>query len=213
MVRNFLWVTLALSVVFLIQCSSDSRPKLSRAEQQLVIAEIQKRRADKDRFFKQSSASPLLPEDRKTFTGLSYYPIDLNWRFVGPLHILKEQPVDSLWDSGGEKRAARKYGYFEFRYQGKPYRLLVYQLLEGGLSGDESLFLAFTDETSGKETYGGGRYIDVERNAKGQLIVDFNLAYNPYCAYNPNYLCALPPAENHLPFPVRAGEKNFKQHQ
>ncbi len=208
----FLWSSLILILAFFLQCGNDSRPKLSRAEQQLITQEIQKRRAEKDRFFKQSPASPLLPEDRRNFTGLAYYPIDLNWRFVGPLHILEEQPVDSLWDSGGQKRAARKYGYFEFRYNGETYRLLVYQLLDEGLSGDESLFLAFTDETSGKETYGGGRYLDVERNARGQLIVDFNLAYNPYCAYNPNYLCALPPAENHLPFPVRAGEKNFKGH-
>ena len=197
----------------LFQCSSDSAPKLTRAQQQLIIQEIQRKRAEKDKFFKESPASPLLPEDKKTFTGLKYYPIDLSLRFVGPLHILKDQPIDSLWDTGGEKRAARKYGYFEFTHQGKTYRLLVYQFVNAGLSGDESLFLGFTDETSGKETYGGGRYIDLERNAKGQLIVDFNMAYNPYCAYNPAYICALPPAENHLPFPVRAGEKNFKEHE
>jgi len=202
---------IALSLL-LLQCESNSRPKLSKAQQQLIIQEIQKRRAEKDRFLKQSPASPLLPEDRRQFTGLAYYPIDLSWRFVGPLKLLKEQPVDSLWDSGGQKRAARKYGYFEFQYNGNTHRLLIYQLLDAGLQGDASLFLAFTDETSGKETYGGGRYLDVERNARGQLIVDFNLAYNPYCAYNPEYLCALPPAENHLPFPVRAGEKNFKSY-
>ncbi len=211
--KPYFRVLVFLFAVLIFSCETNSTPKLSKAQQKHIIQEIQKRRAEKDQFFKTSPGSPLLPEDKANFTGLNYYPIDLSLRFVGPLKLLKEQPIDSLWDTGGEKRAAQKYGYFEFTYKGEKYRLLIYRFLDAGLSGDESLFLGFTDATSGTETYGGGRYIDVERNNKGNLIVDFNLAYNPFCAYNPAYICALPPAENHLPFPVRAGEKIFKAHK
>jgi len=79
-------------------------------------------------------------------------------------------------------------------------------------SREKYLFLGFTDQTTGKETYNTGRYIDLVELPDGDYVVDFNLAYNPYCAYNPRYTCAIPPSENKLPFKVRAGERIFKQH-
>ncbi|RMI26826.1 MAG: DUF1684 domain-containing protein [Calditrichaeota bacterium] len=183
------------------------------ADVQAYIQQIETQRREKDEFFKNSDASPLLPEDRKTFTGLHYYPVDPELRFEGPI-IRYDPPVpDTIMGTrGGDIRPAHKYGYFEFTYRGKTYRLQIYKILNSKPGYEDYLFLGFTDETSGKETYGGGRYIDLVENPQNHYVVDFNLAYNPYCAYNPNYSCAIPPEENHLPFPVRAGEKIFKNH-
>jgi uncharacterized protein (DUF1684 family) len=79
-------------------------------------------------------------------------------------------------------------------------------------SNGERLFVPFADETSGRETYGAGRYLDLDRTSTGIYVIDFNTAYNPYCAYNPTYDCPVPPKENRLPLPIRAGEKMPQGH-
>jgi len=93
-----------------------------------------------------------------------------------------------------------------FEIDGNAAKLAVYQM-----EGDhEGYFIPFRDETSSKETYGGGRYLEPEATANGELIVDFNLAYNPYCAYSPHFSCPIPPIENWLKVPIRAGERNYE---
>ncbi|NOX37473.1 MAG: DUF1684 domain-containing protein [Calditrichaeota bacterium] len=181
-------------------------------ERQQIIQQIREWRQQKDRFFKESENSPLLPEDRQKFQGLDYFPIDLAYRFEGPIIRYPSLEIDTIIATGGDVRPALRYGYFEFQFNGKRYRLQIYKFFSSDPEATRHLFLGFTDETNGRETYGGGRYIDLEENPENHYVVDFNLAYNPYCAYNPAYSCALPPAENHLPFPVRAGEKKFKDH-
>lgn len=179
----------------------------SRAE---IVKQIEQYRQKKDRFLRTSPQSPLPDSLKKRFEGLDYFPIDLRYRFRGPLVLFRQQVVDSLPATGGEKRAALRWGYFTILWKKNTYRLLVYRMLDE--PEGENLLLAFTDETSGKETYGGGRYVDLVPGEEGTYVLDFNLAYNPYCAYNPTYSCPLPPRENHLPFPVRAGEKKFGSH-
>jgi uncharacterized protein (DUF1684 family) len=104
-----------------------------------------------------------------------------------------------------------KYGEAHFVLNGMEYKLNVYQspALQGAKAQDDSLFLPFTDQTNGEETYEVGRYIDLEIPSSGEIVIDFNMAYNPYCSYNHNYSCPIPPAENTLPIEVKAGEKKF----
>jgi len=195
-----------VSVSFL-SCSREKGEMLTEYEK-----EIKQFRARKDSVFKFADWSPLLPEDKKNFNGLKYYPVDPAFKFEGL--IIKYDPMekDTLMGTGGDLRPALKYGYFQFNYKGKSYRLQVYKMLTENGSAEEDLFLGFTDANSGSETYGGGRYVNLIKTGEDTYIVDFNLAYNPYCVYNPRYSCAIPPAENRLPFPVTAGEKLFKEH-
>ncbi|HUL29535.1 MAG TPA: DUF1684 domain-containing protein, partial [Thermodesulfobacteriota bacterium] len=109
-----------------------------------------------------------------------------------------------LTNKGTSKRYLR-YGKFPFTLEGRSYTLEVYKSI---LS--DFLFIPFKDRTNGKETYEGGRYIDAEILPDYRTVVDFNMAYNPSCAYNPNFACVLPPQENTLDTGIRAGEKNFK---
>ncbi len=202
-------VTLLFLFSLLAECQRTSQYS---PEQQKIVRAILKIRAEKDSAFAAADWSPLLPEDKAHFKGLKYYPIDLSLRFEGPIVKYDTLIPDTIMGTRGDLRPAVKYGYFPFTYQGKEYRLQIYQIKHKNPEYDKYLFLGFTDATTGKETYGAGRYIDLEINPQNRYVVDFNLAYNPYCAYNPRYTCAIPPEENRLPFPVRAGEKIFKEH-
>ena len=108
-----------------------------------------------------------------------------------------------------EQRRALRYGYFEFPLGGRTCRLQVYKIFETNESSSSSLFVPFRDATSARETYGGGRYIDLEENTSGVYDLDLNRAYNPSCAYGKDYSCPMPPLENTLPVPVHAGEKKY----
>ncbi len=112
--------------------------------------------------------------------------------------------------SSGAERVYLTAGKLDFFIDEKKFTLMAYQdktLLDQG--NTTTLFVPFTDLTTGHETYGAGRYIDIEMPYGNSLLLDFNLAYNPYCAYNKNYSCPIPPQENHLEAAIRAGEKNF----
>ncbi len=189
-------------------------PNCSRyaPEQEAIAADIRRQRAEKDRDFKTDPDSPLLAEDREAFQGLKYYPVDLSLRFEGAIVKYDSLLPDTIIGSKGDRRPALRYGYFPFTYQNREYRLQIYKILRDNPEYAKYLFLGFTDRSSGGETYGGGRYIDLAENDENHYVVDFNLAYNPFCAYNPRYSCAIPAAENRLPFAVKAGEKVFKEH-
>lgn len=206
---------LTLFILFLLLfsfCQKKETPQLS-ADDRAVVNSILKFRAEKDSAFVNETWSPLLPEDKKNFHGLKYFPIDLSLRFSGPILKYDSTILDTIIGTKGDRRPALKYGYFPFDYQSKKYKLQIFKILRKDPTAQKYLFLGFTDQTSGKETYGAGRYIDLTENEQNHYIIDFNLAYNPYCAYNPRYTCAIPSEENHLPFPVRAGEKIFKAHK
>jgi uncharacterized protein (DUF1684 family) len=168
---------------------------------------VEEERSRKDAWFKASPSSPIPHEARATFTGLPYFPVDESLRFedltlepyAGDAPAAFEIPT-----SDGQLRPAHRAGTFSFEREGEPRRLTAY-VLDGG--GADSLFVPFLDATSGKETYGAGRYLDLEAEDDGTYALDFNLAYHPYCVYADQYSCPLTPAENRLPVRIEAGER------
>lgn len=166
------------------------------------VSAIESMRRDKDRAFRDEAWSPI--EDRLGFRGLLYYPVEPALRLRTRL-VRHERPTTlTLPTSDGQARAYRNVGHFEVVIEGQPVRIQAYQM-----AASESLFVPFRDTTSGKETYGAGRYLDVHLEAGDAADVDLNLAYNPYCAYNDAFSCPFPPPENWLQVPVRAGERAY----
>jgi hypothetical protein len=177
-----------------------SRSALSPEE--TYIAALEAQRAEKDSYLRRDPYSPI--EDRTNFTGLIYYPPDPAFRYVLPLNRSEPEPL-TFQTSTGDERVYQRIGTVEFEVDGQPAQLAIYK------SEDyDELFLPFRDATSGQETYGAGRYLEPVDLGNNQILVDFNLAYNPYCAYSPDFSCPLPPVENWLKVPVRAGEKLYK---
>jgi hypothetical protein len=166
-------------------------------------------RGAKDDYFGSNPRSPIPPDERSSFGGLSYYPVDESYRFELPLHEHEEkEPVTVGTSTGGEQRYLR-WGEFRVPIDDEAVTLQAYK----SDPAEDRLWVPFRDETSGEETYGAGRYLDLEpenhRTAEGLWILDFNQAYNPTCAYSDQYECPLPPTENWLELPIRAGEKAY----
>ncbi len=165
-------------------------------------------RKERDRFFREDARSPLKESDRKSFKGLSYYPIDLRYAMIGPIEKYPSEPKTLYVILPTGKEVGRKYvkhGRFRFRWEGKPCVFQIYRPLGGG-----ELFLPFKDKTSGTETYSMGRYLTIEPMPDEKVLIDFNRASNPFCQYNEKYTCPFAPEENWLDFAVRAGEKKFR---
>lgn len=193
-------VVVALVIIF--YNASDSQDDGAYVES--VIAE----REQTDRFMRNSKESPF-KGDSTGYTGLHYYDPDPAYRLIAQFKPVDKKEVVLLATNDGKEQQYAKYGYAEFELGGR-HRLLIYQGIGAGQMRGK-LFIPFGDETSARETYGGGRYLDVKHTPGSMtLVLDFNKAYNPYCAYNDSYSCPLPPAENLLPVAVKAGEKNYK---
>ena len=171
-------------------------------------AQVEAFRADKDDAFRFSPGSPIPHEVRHDFPGLPYFPVDESLRFEGLAlaPYAGDQPTSfQIPTSDNQLKPAHRAGSFAFELGGEPRRLTAY-VIDGG-HGD-SVFVPFLDATSGHETYGAGRYLDLPFTPGATTcLVDFNDAYNPLCAYSPYYSCPYPPPENHLRVPIRAGER------
>jgi len=199
--------TLVFPVLFLSACSESSKSsRISSESSSPVLRE----RMEKDLFFKSEENSPILLHEKSGFRGLNYYPVNPNLRFSAKLHRYPRPDRIRLGTNTGEIRGGLRYGYFDFKVGAQTCRLQVYRL-EDAANHEASLFIPFRDATSGQETYGAGRYIDLKENTSGVYDLDFNRAYNPFCAYNTEYSCPLPPAENTLTVPIRAGEKKYSR--
>lgn len=171
------------------------------------IHTLEEFRRQKDAWFKSSSDSPLPYGERADFAGLSYYPENEELRLVLQLEeFAEQQPITMTTSTGGTQEYLR-WGQIHFAVDGQPAMLTVYYASWG------DYFVPFVDATSGVETYGAGRYLEIEELGGGSFLVDFNQAYNPYCAYNEEYSCPIPPAENRLSVPIRAGEKVYHAHE
>ena len=164
-------------------------------------------RSDKDEFFRSSPNSPVPEGERAGFTGLPYYPVSTALRFeelvLAPYE--GDQPTDfQIPTSDDRLRPAHRAGLLRFEVEGESQALTAYTF-DGG--DGRSLFVPFVDKTSGTETYGAGRYLDLEPEDDGTYALDFNLAYHPSCVYDPKFSCPLAPAENRLPIRIEAGER------
>jgi len=191
----------ALLLAIFLGCSSGGDPAKTAWWLDLVAM----RRA-KDNFMR-GDASPLPLEARARFTGLVYF--DPDPRFRVDATFTPAAAADTVWvtTSAATREAYLRHGACAFTLDGQDLRLACYRSPESG-----ALFVPFTDATSNRTTYGGGRYLDVEIAADGKVELDFNRAYSPYCAYAPGWVCPLPPAENHLGVEIRAGEKILHEH-
>jgi uncharacterized protein (DUF1684 family) len=172
-------------------------------------ANLETAREGKDNFFAQQWQSPIPPQDKPRFKGLQYYPLDSSYRFELELHKHPEQQAVRMAYTKGNEQDFIRWGEFRFKIAGKELSLQTYKRS----LGEQTLFVPFKDATSGRETYGAGRYLDLEpsrdRTRDGKWILDFNQAYNPWCAYSEAYTCPLVPGENRLDVPIYAGEKDY----
>jgi uncharacterized protein (DUF1684 family) len=173
------------------------------------ITQIEKERQERDRFMRTSSESPFA-ENPAEFKGLKYYPPDVSYRIIANLRPIQQKKPVLLTTNDGKEQRYIEYAWAEFKLFGQEHRLLILEIADMGPFRGK-LFLAFGDETSANETYGGGRYLDVAAPPGSSTIkLDFNLAYNPYCAYNDAFSCPLPPRENILGISIKAGEKGYE---
>jgi len=163
-------------------------------------------RNTKDDFFKNDPQSPLDRVQRSAFSGLNYFPENPHLRFNVVLEKAEKPEHIIMTTSTGDEQEYIHVGQFRFSVNGEKAILQVYVS-----ETDGSFFIPFVDATAPAETYGAGRYLEPEDLGDGQLRVDFNLAYNPYCAYNDNWSCPLPPRGNRISVRIEAGEKNFHE--
>jgi uncharacterized protein (DUF1684 family) len=196
----------AAALLFAAACSSG--PQIDNGP---YAAQIQKERADKDAYFR-SADGPLLPEARATFKGLSYFPVDPSYQVPARLEVdtVDRSTILQLDTSKRVKRRVRRIGKLHFTLALKDAPPASYELtafVEVDSPDVNRLFVPFTDVTSNNETYGGGRYLELNKTATGLYDLDFNRAYHPFCVFNPGFECPVPPRENRLITAIRAGEK------
>ncbi|MBD2769840.1 DUF1684 domain-containing protein [Hymenobacter sp. BT664] len=203
MLKNLLIAAALLGIIF--YSISDLKPDGSAYARQL-----QKARTEKNRAFRQSPDSPLAPPQKAQFDSLKYYSPASAFVLEGRIarHAHPDTTLIQMSDNRQEKYL--NWGLATFEVDHQPQQLRLYVKATGT---DSTLFVPFTDLTNGHETYGGGRYLDVPlpKADATTLQLDFNQAYNPYCAYNNEYSCPVPPAENRLQVAIPAGEKAFHE--
>jgi uncharacterized protein len=166
------------------------------------MTELEEFRAEKDRFFASDPHSPLQPDQKRAFTGLKYFPENPALRFETAVKRFTRQETIQIQISSGDIQEYIRYGIFIFLVDGEEVELTIY-------ADSNSYFLPFVDALAGLQTYAAGRYIEPIPLGEDKFLIDFNYAYNPYCAYNEYWSCPLTPVENRLSVAIQAGEKIF----
>ncbi|QAA80980.1 DUF1684 domain-containing protein [Aequorivita sp. H23M31] len=184
------------------------------AQSKVDVSESERAQAELNSEFTNPETSILTPEDFKVFTGLKFYPIDTTFIIKATFVRTPDEKPFLMPTTTDRLPEYVKYGEAHFTLEGKEMVLSLFKntqpYKEAGY--EDYLFLPFTDLTSGDGSYGGGRYLDQKIPEGNTLILDFNKAYNPYCAYNARYSCPIPPPENDLPIRIEAGVKDFRPH-
>ncbi|VAW25980.1 FIG01018917: hypothetical protein [hydrothermal vent metagenome] len=196
-----------LSVVFLfINCS----PKKISYEDEIKLFQYKLNTE-----FADAEKSPLTEEDLKTFKTLDFFKTDKNYKVEAEFELTPNTPVFEMQTNTDRLPLYRKYGVAHFTLNGEKFKLNIYQSQDLIVNPEfeDYLFLPFNDTTNGNSTYGGGRYIDLKFPPKESktIVIDFNKAYNPYCAYNSKYSCPIPPSENTLSIDIPVGVKAYKK--
>ncbi len=166
------------------------------------MTELEIFRAEKDDFFGHDPQSPLTPQQKRAFHGLNYFPEDPDLRLELKAEPFPQRERIEMQTSTGDAQIYYRHSRIRFTVAGQAAELMIYE-------GPNGFFLPFVDALAGKETYPAGRYLEPEPLAGDYFLIDFNMAYNPYCAYNDHWSCPLTPFENRLKVPIRAGEKVF----
>ncbi len=166
------------------------------------MSELDEFRAEKNKFFRGDPQSPLTTQQKRDFQGLNYFPENPALRLEIQAEELPAKERVEMQTSTGDIQVYHRHSRFRFTVDGQEAELTIYQ-------ADYGFFLPFVDTLAGKETYPAGRYLEPEPLPGGRFLIDFNLAYNPYCAYNEHWSCPLTPFENRLKVAIRAGEKIF----
>jgi uncharacterized protein (DUF1684 family) len=167
------------------------------------MSELDEFRARKDEYMRSDRHSPLTRQQREAFQGLRYFPEAPALRLEVAVERFDDDQEVQIQTSTGETVAYRRYGRFRFEVEGREAQLTIF-------ADEQGYFLPFVDSLAGSETYPAGRYVEPEPLPGGKFLVDFNYAYNPYCAYNEMWSCPLTPFENRLKVAIRAGEKIFE---
>lgn len=170
-----------------------------------MMTELETFREEKDEFFRSHPQSPLTPQQKREFKGLNYFSENKALRLEVSVEPFAEREVIDVQTTTGEVRKYQRFARFSFEVDGQPAALTIYATPHG-------FFLPFVDALANKETYPAGRYLEPEPLGGNKFLVDFNVAYNPFCAYSPDYSCPLTPFENRLKVAIRAGEKIFEGH-
>lgn len=172
-----------------------------------LIKAIKQFHDDLNKEYKSAETSPLPKEKREKFGGINFFPVDLDYVVTAKFVRTPNEKIFAMPTSGNSAKQFVKYGEAAFELKGRQYKLSIYQSVELAMQRKyrDYLFIPFRDATSGKETYGGGRYIDLTIPRNDSVIINFNLAYHPYCAYTEGYKCPIPPRENYLPVKIEAG--------
>lgn len=189
-------VPICLVIFFLVQSSGSDDE---------YIKSIQDFREEKHKFFKESEGSPFV-QKKITYEPVTFFPPNPTFKVNAKLEKLTSRETVSIANSDGSNIKYLKFARATFKLNKKEYSLLVLKALGFG----NQYLTAFIDETSGETTYGGGRYLDLAVGKSDKVEIDFNKAYNPYCAYSAEYLCPLPPRENFIEVAIEAGEKDYK---
>ncbi len=171
-------------------------------------------REGRDKELRNKDKSPLKEEDFPNYKGLNYFPIDNKYRVKAKFERTKDEKILLIPTSAGEYKTYVKYGILKFRIDKKKYELTVYHTdkatREKYPEYKDLLFIPFKDLSNRKDTYGGGRYMYILDTDKKNVILDFNLASNPSCAYGSDrYSCPIPPRANHLKVEMNVGEKRY----
>jgi uncharacterized protein (DUF1684 family) len=198
---------LFLALVLMATAACSSRPPENPKD---YVATIVAWHEARDSAFRNGSDSPVPKNRRDELLPLGYFPVDPEYKTGAGLTPSNETAEMQVPTSTGTLRRMRRVGALEFSVKGHPLKLTAF--VEVGARDVDHLFVPFNDLTSGAETYPGGRYLDLDRNSTGIYEMDFNRAYFPSCYYSPTYECPIPPAENRLKVPIKAGER-FKTQQ
>lgn len=190
--------------IITLGCTQDKQPLLGETDWQRTM------NAD----FKDATKSPLKDKDRKDFKGLDFFKFDSTYVVKATLTRTPDEKPFKMKTTTERRPDYVKYGVVSFELNGQEHQLNIYQnlglLTEPGY--EDYLFLPFLDNTNGEESYSGGRYVEARIPEGSEIIIDFNTAYNPYCAYNDKYSCPIVPRENTLYVSIEAGVKAFQKH-
>jgi uncharacterized protein (DUF1684 family) len=197
-------ILFALLFSSILSCAQDKTPVQGETEFQRTI----------NSEYKDASQSPLKAKDLKTFKGLDFFKFDSEYVVTATLELTPDTKFSTMKTTTSRLTQKRVFGILTFKLKGKDLKLNVYQdkdLMQREEYTDY-LFLPFLDDTNGESSYGGGRYIDLRIPEGNTMVVDFNTAYNPYCAYNDKYSCPIVPRNNALDIAIEAGVKAFDKH-